>query len=448
MAKDATPMQILEKGLLVLLGVSLCLDVPSARAYNEHESWTEGLGKFLFHGFKDLYGIPLPFTLFEILTYLSFIAMIWTFGWPRAKFWNLMAGTAVLIPASAFFGALVGMVRGNSLSLAATQLHVIPLIAAWLALGYFLGQRHGNALRLFRIIFYTSLFKALYALYVFAFIYGMTMGGREFLIDHPTSIYLTGGIVFGIWQLLKRDVSLKAKSFFLLAILCQSAAYLLNDRRASFTGALIAVILVPWILPRKIRRDIWPIYCTGAAVAAVAVVFMALISSDPYSFFGGFKGEVLRTELLTYRHIENFNLLSGVIKEPLLGLGFGTTYPQTIPLPDISHTFSLFAAIPHNTLYFLWTFAGPLGIGAFVTFALTIMMLITRCGAWARTSCQLFYAVLALVICCQWMSYVLFDMGLLEARSHMVFGLIIGSLYPQYARHLMEYYDERISEKK
>ncbi len=445
MAKDCSPMHKMENFLLVLLGAGLALDVPSSRAYNEYEAWTEVLGKFLFHGFKDLYGIPLPFTLFEILSYLSFLAVLMTFGLQWTKQWKLMAALALILPGAGVIGTISGELRGNAMTLALTQLHVVPLISVWLGLGYFMGLRPGNDLRIFRVIFHASLFKAVYALYVYIAIYEMRMGEREFLIDHPTSIYLVCGMIYAVWQLLRRDLGLLRKSLFLAALIGQATAYVLNDRRASFTGALIAILLLPWILPRRLRIGLGPLYRKCFGVGLIVAFLFALEASNPYSFIGGFKSEILSSESLTYRHIENFNLLSGVINAPWLGLGFGTEYPQVMKLPDISRTFPLFAAIPHNTLYFLWTFAGPLGIAGFCTFSCVVLVLITRCGCWARSSSQLFYAILALFLCAQWISFVFFDMGLLEVRSHMVFGLVIGSLFPQYARHIMEYVNENSS---
>lgn len=435
----------MESFLLLLLGVGLCLDVPSARAYNEHEAWTERLGQYLFHGFKDLWNLPLPFTLFELLSYGSLLVILLIWGMQRGRLWLVLTASALIVPATAALAWISGVLRGHAMGLAFTQIHAIPMLAVWLGLGYFMGLRASNNLRVFRIIFYASLFKALYALYVYAFIFGMDMGDREYLIDHPSSIYLFCGMIYAFWQLLKREVSIPRKSLFLLALLAIGSAYGLNDRRASYAGVMIAALLLPWILPRNFRRDIWPLYRMGLVAALIGLVAFAIEAHDPYSFFGGLKSEILSSDVLSYRHIENFNLLSGVMQEPIFGMGFGTQYPQVIALPDISATFALFTAIPHNSLYFLWAFAGPLGIASFISLAWFSLILITRCGAWAKNSTQLFYAILALFLAAQWILFVYFDMGLLEVRSLMVFGLVIGSLYPQYALHIKDYYSEKLS---
>lgn len=443
--RQESKLSLLELLLLSLLTLALCLDSPSARAYNEHESWTELLGQYLFHGFKDLYSIPLPFTLFELLSFGLLFAVLTVHGYQKAKLWKSMLAAALIVPLAAGVAWFGGALRGNDMSLGLTQVHAIPMLPVWLALGYFIGLRPSNALRIFKILFYSSLFKAFYALYVYSVIYQGSMGEREFLIDHPSSIYLLCGMIFAVWQLLRKDLSPAKKSFFLLSLFAIGIVYLLNDRRASFAAVVAASLALPFILPARFRRDLWPLYRAGIVAVAIVLVGLAIDSSNPYSFTGGIKSEFLSQEFLSYRHIENFNLLSGVMDEPIFGMGFGTHYPQAIELPDISATFSLFTAIPHNTLYFLWTFAGPLGMAAFVSLAWVTIILIARCGSWARSSAQLFYAILALFLAAQWIVFVYFDMGLLEVRSLMVFGVVIGSLYPQYARHLKEFYHEKLA---
>ncbi|MBC7660123.1 MAG: O-antigen ligase family protein [Chitinophagaceae bacterium] len=445
MAKAHSRLHTMETFLLWFLGASLCLDAPSARAFNEYDSWTKAIGQFLFLGFKELFNIPIPFTPFELLSYGSLFAILCLWGTQRAHFWKVTVGVAVLVPLAGVWAWVSGVARGNEMALAFTQFHFIPLIPVWLALGYFMGLRPSNNLRIYRIFFWVMFVKCFYALCIYTFIYNMDMGTREYLIDHPTSIYIVCGMLYGFWQLLRADVALERKFFYAFALLIMGTAYIINDRRASYAGIIIAVLLVPMLLPHRLRRDVWTFYKIGIAAAAIIMGFFAIDASNPYSFSGGLKSELTASDSLSYRHIENFNLLSGVVLEPILGIGFGKEYPQVMQLPDISGTFSLFAAIPHNTLFFLWTYAGPIGIGCFATLLWMSMILIIRCGVWARSSNQLFYAILAHFLTAQWVMFVFFDMGLLEVRSLMVFGLVVGSLYPQYARHIKEYYDENLA---
>ncbi|RYZ58288.1 MAG: hypothetical protein EOP07_07505 [Proteobacteria bacterium] len=89
--KREESLSVLEHMLLTLMTLALCLDSPSARAYNEHESWTEILGQYLFHGFKDLYSIPLPFTLFELLSFALLALVLIVHGYQKAQRENFLS---------------------------------------------------------------------------------------------------------------------------------------------------------------------------------------------------------------------------------------------------------------------------------------------------------------------------------------------------------------------
>jgi hypothetical protein len=109
-----------------------------------------------------------------------------------------------------------------------------------------------------------------------------------------------------------------------------------------------------------------------------------------------------------------------------------------VPLPDISFSFELFDAIPHNTLLYLWTFAGPLGIAGLMTASCFMMLVLSRVGQLARSKRELLLAFLGLITVTQWGMYVSFDMGLLESRTSMLMGVFAGGLFPVYGRILLE----------
>ncbi|MFY7929145.1 MAG: hypothetical protein ACOVS5_09755, partial [Oligoflexus sp.] len=64
---------------------------------------------------------------------------------------------------------------------------------------------------------------------------------------------------------------------------------------------------------------------------------------------------------------------------------------------------------------------------------------ISRVGRLAIRKSELLISLLALVITCQWLMYVFFDMGLLESRSLMILGLFAGGVFPLYARLIVEH---------
>lgn len=165
---------VLPRALLILFGAALFLDIPASRAYYEHNAWTEQLGRYLFHGIHEVYKIPLSFTLFEVLSYAAAGLILVRWGSQRSRFWLLLALSAMIIPLACAFGAMTGVLRGNTLSLAFSQLHFIPMIPVWMVIGYYLGTRPIELIRAARILFWVCIWRSLYAIYVFLFVYSWT----------------------------------------------------------------------------------------------------------------------------------------------------------------------------------------------------------------------------------------------------------------------------------
>ena len=428
----------LDRLLLGLIAAALVCDVPAARAYLEHQAFTETLGRFLFQGGKELTGLPVPFTPFELLSYSLALFGLFLHSFPRSRLGQSLLLCALSLPLIGAYGFAIGGMRGHSLRLALTQLHFIPMIGTWLLLGSYVGTRPRLQGRVIRLLFWTSLWRATYAWYVYLFVFGGSLGEREYLIDHASSLFLALGMCYAGFQVLAQHRVRTRVCFYALSFLWILGPYVLNDRRASFAGVLVALGVLPWVLPPRMRLRLFPIYKRGVLGLGLILLVLVLRTNDINSLAGALRTEAIRTEELTYRHIENYDLMLGVIEQPFLGLGYGRYYPQVLALPDIAFAFPLFAAIPHNQVYYLWAFAGPLGIGALMMMSSGLWMLVVRCGRLALRPGQLLCALMGMVALSQWLMYVLFDMGLSESRSMMLVGIFAGSLFPNYARRVRD----------
>jgi hypothetical protein len=430
---------MLPRAILILLGLGLFLDIPAARAYNEHTAWTALIGRFLFHGINEVYGIPLSFTLFEVLSYMLAGLIMIRWGAQRSRLWLILALSAFLIPLACAMGTMTGILRGNVLGLAFSQLHFVPMIPVWLVIGYYLGMRPILLQKAVRILFWICIWRSVYALYVFLVIYGARMQEREYLIDHASSGFLALAIGYAGFQAFTQRADRSRVLAYGAAMGLMLWPYILNDRRTSFVGLMAALMLLPLILPKGFRVRLRSTFRWGLVAGALLLSYKVVLSKAPENLGQREYGEeVIDVGNLDYRQIENYNLMLGVIERPLLGLGFGTRFPQAIPLPDISFSFELFDAIPHNTLLYLWTFAGPFGIAALMTASCFMMLVLTRIGQLARSKRELLLAFLGLITVTQWGMYVSFDMGLLESRTSMLLGVFAGGLFPVYGRILLE----------
>ncbi|MCX6127711.1 MAG: hypothetical protein NTX25_01445, partial [Proteobacteria bacterium] len=389
---------LLPQYLLWLFTAALGLDIPAARAYNEHPAWTKYLGAYLFHGVKEMYLIPLPFTLFEILSYSAAGLILVRWGSQRARLWTCAFAMALLVPLVCAFATFTGFLRGNLLSMAFSQLHFVPMLSCWLLIGFYLGAHRGILPKAARIIFWVCVWRSCYALYVFFVIYHGNMGTREYLIDHASSIFFVAGMCYALFQTYMQRHQIGRMLGYLASFFLMLGPYVLNDRRASFLGVIVALMLVPWIVPSHFRKRMMPGYLCLAGAGIFWIIVKIAFNHDPNSLAGALQGAAGKSfQQLDYRKIENYNLMLGVIERPLLGLGFGTRFPQAVQLPDISFSFELFDAIPHNTFLFLWTFAGPLGVAALTTLATLLLLIIARVGRLARFPNELMLATLGLL---------------------------------------------------
>ncbi len=443
MVATSRSLQYFDGALAGLVALALSLDLPSAQAYNEHLAFTELAGRYLFHGVKELSGLPVPFTPFELLSYSFLLLALCLRGFPRSRILGPLLASILVLPLLAGLALGLGLWRGHSLELALTQLHFLPMLGVWLWLGSYLGQRPHLQARLLRIVFWVCVWRASYAWYVYLAVYGGSLGEREFLIDHASSMILALGLAYGSFQMLAQRQRRARFLGYACACLWILGPYLLNERRASFAGGIAGLLILPWILPPLLRRRLWPVYRKAALVGTLLFVVLAIQNDDLNSFTGAIKSEAFQTENLSYRHIENYDLLLGLIEYPLTGMGFGRDFPQVLPLPDISFTFPLYTAIPHNNVYYLWAFAGPLGLAGLMSLSSILWILIVRCGRLALRRADLLLAVMGLVTLSQWLLYVFFDMGLIESRMMMLVGIFAGGLFPCYARILGDHYEAR-----
>jgi hypothetical protein len=260
------------------------------------------------------------------------------------------------------------------------------MIPLWMVIGYYVGMQPILLQKAARILFWVCIWRSVYALYVFLVVYGGRMGMREYLIDHASSGFLALALGYAGFQAFTQRENTRRLLAYGAAFALILWPYILNDRRTSFVGLMAALLLVPFILPKAIRLRLRSTFRLAVLAVVVLGSYKVVFSKAPANLGQQEQGgEVVDIGNLDYRQIENYNLMIGVIERPLLGLGFGTRFPQAVPLPDISFSFELFDAIPHNTLLYLWTFAGPFGISALMTASCFMMLVLSRVGLGVRS---------------------------------------------------------------
>ncbi len=418
------------------LAVILLLDAPAGYPFWDYDPLTETLGTLVFESASKFLGLTgLRLTLVEAGSYA--LALWLAFVNNRHEVLNLRfsgqfrfaAVMALLVPGTLLAFGAIGIIKGNDVALAMTQLRFVPLLACWTYIGYLACRRPQDTAVIFKVVVAAMVFKSLQGWFAYFFVFGADMGHREYLLEHLTSDQLATAmfVVLGAWYLFgARRVPTPA---VVAAVVLMGFAYLLNDRRASFVGVAMCFILLPVVYFRDLTRRHW------LALGAIVVLTVGFIAATwgaqgsigiPARAVESLMSDAAQGSAASYRELEDFNLYSAVMSHPIAGLGFGKRFEIIAPLPDISMVYENFDAIPHNNVLFTWVFAGPAGIAALGTFIAVAIAIMMRLGRDARDRYLQLFAFVGFTMVVRWSFYVYADIGLMENRTLALIGLAVG----------------------
>ncbi|SMF18506.1 O-antigen ligase family protein [Pseudobacteriovorax antillogorgiicola] len=425
---------------LVLLAVAVVLEPPAANPYYDHTPITEILGALFFNSIKKISGIPLPFNIYEMISFLCAGAILVNFRLRKNPVNIVTIIVAASIPLVAVFSILVGQLKGNQLGLAITQIRSFPILPTWVILGFYLARKRENLFHILNIVKWGSLFKAVYAILFFSISMGGTLGDQEYLIDHMSSYILGLAMVIVAAEVVfDRRAEIHKILINMIFFFIYLIPFIINDRRTAMLGLVFIVLSFPALIEKNLLKKL-----LVPLLMILPFVIMTIVGVVGFAFVSNSAGaQLIRSYIsaapeqnLSYRSIENFNLFQGVRQSPILGQGFGSKYPIYMELPDISHAFELFDAIPHNHVFYIWVFAGPIGIGGLSL--VTLIPLISAVRLSGHSSHGIipiigFVTFSALVL---WLVYVFFDMGLLAIRPMTMTAILIGATFALYRNYV------------
>ncbi|MEX1212603.1 MAG: O-antigen ligase family protein [Balneolaceae bacterium] len=213
-------------------------------------------------------------------------------------------------------------------------------------------------------------FKALQGVYRFIDL-GFTTGGYAVLTNHEDPVFMVTLFVLlmGLSLYLANDPQRK---WILLLLLLLMLGFYVAQRRATYASLIVSVTTFILILPAHNRvrfmKYFLPVLAililygiagwnhTGTFGRPVQMIKSGIVQPDKETNFADYSSNL-------YRDIENYNLAQTVVRNPLIGTGFGVKYDQPIPLVQIR--FPLREYIPHNQIYWLVVKTGSLGFFAF-----------------------------------------------------------------------------------
>ncbi|MEI8026069.1 MAG: O-antigen ligase family protein [Pseudomonadota bacterium] len=417
----------------IILGLAFFLDAPWGRAFYDYTPITETLGALYFSSFSDTLGIPgvsvTPFELISLILAggaLSKIFRLLPDDTAKNIFVAMLASLALLF----FAGITSGWGHGNDSRVMLTQVRAIISLPLWLIIGaaFFTSQK--RAWIFLSIIASATFVKSLQGLWSFLYILERRKGTQEYIVEHITSCSIVTA-----WVAFNALIWLKERNLFkkiFLSITANSVlgfVFLVNDRRAALVGLVMGLALLFVSLPLKFYRRHF-LGMLGALLMGVLYLAATWETSGAL----GFPARAIKS--LTdpsesssgYRQVENANLLFSIANAPLTGIGFGKRFPIVFPLPNIASIYSEYDLIPHNTLLFVWTFAGPLGIAGLGTFFALSIGLALRMFRRSPSLEGCLLGGIAVLVFVQTLSYIYADIGLREVRLLAEAGGVAGYL--------------------
>ncbi len=254
------------------------------------------------------------------------------------------------------------------------------------------------------------------------------------LLSHEESLFLAFFLATGLLLYLFRSngKQLKFVALFSLPVLI---AFLANERRAGIMAFVIMAGVIGLfafaLIPERRKR-------LGTVAAVSLLLFppyaMAFGNSDGIfaqparAVMSAFVPDPRDLSSNSYRVAETESLKQNIARNPLLGAGYGKPIVWYVPIPDLSHLFSFWAYIPHNTVLWIWLRLGFLG---FIAFWFLVGRIIVQ-GATAARNTDTPYlrgiAVLTVATITAWIALGALDMGFADFRSTILIGALVAAM--------------------
>ncbi len=212
--------------------------------------------------------------------------------------------------------------------------------------------------------------KAAQGLYYYHSVLGGNLGKLEYITTHAGSHMMSAALLVIMLPFFFRDNTRQSgqRGWLLAAACIITPAFVYNERRVEVLGLFVCIaVMLAAATARSPRR-----------MVKRAVIITVIIGL--YAFgFGNISGPLGAPARLVaslsdqdnasnlYRDIENYNLVTTLLAEPVFGQGMGKAMDEVIRLPDISALYALYLVNPHNAVLWLWMATGVVGMVLFMS---------------------------------------------------------------------------------
>lgn len=349
--------------------LALLVDPPFGRPADGHwQSPLYPVGRFLYENLNTVTGIgALRVSLIELLltflvgrALLTRAARIRPSPTPRVLVLALGVWLLTIVWLEVF-----GLARGGDLRNSLWQLRTLlwlPIVA-WLFLAVMRGPR--DFLWIARAIVGVAVIKVAFGLYFLLEIARPRGLLAAYVMTHDDTVLLVTAIFICLAAWLYRP-SRGHLVLLLTAVPWILVGIIVNNRRIAYVSLFGALMILYAVLDRRTRRVVTlagvlmlPLFVSylfvgqhrsGRLFAPAGKIMSVLAQSDASS---------------STRDIENYNLYVTLrAKGRLFGSGFGHEYVESVAAYDISANFAQYRFIAHNSVLWLWSIGGLVGMTA------------------------------------------------------------------------------------
>ena len=350
------------RALLVYIFVAFFVDDLSVRSWNTITTITETLGILLYSTkLVGLNGVEIGavlFTFWLLLTQKSDMHGYWL---QQGVFPVLML--TLMVMSICLLSAAHGLMTGGTMKTVTIQIRFMHLLPLWSLVGFLMISQVEYANKILKVFSLTMIFKGFQGIFVY-FMNKSVLAKEEYLLNHFASALWVGAVVYWVIYLAQKRAIWPQKLWRCALLIGPIYSYVLNDRRTANVGLVFAGFALAFFLPLQW----WRAQVKKMLIfTCFLMLFIGATWNMPTSGLGFLAGSIKSivfpevTEIDS-RKIENFNLLSTVIDNPVAGIGIGKEYPEIRVLPSISAAYTRDQIMPHNGILFFWAYDGAWGM--------------------------------------------------------------------------------------
>jgi O-antigen ligase len=348
----------------------------------------------------------------------------------------------LLLMAVIFLGVFRGVQAGGDVKIALWGVRALILMAIAYVLTTSLIRRPEQLRVLFLILVAGVILKGLIGIWRFVIDFGghisvevdTGLPGNSLMAHEESFFFLIAlflAVLSTVYRLPKRDRRLSLMAFAITVV-----PLLANQRRvaiAAFVIAALLLLVVLYALEPERRRAIFSMLMLGALLMLVYGVATwnndSLIAMPTQAIKSQFVPDRRDASSDEYRDIENTNLRATAKESPLLGIGFGRPMTQERILPDIGRIYAWYLHLPHNNLLWLAMTTGLVGLSVFTwLIASAIFKTVAAVKASAEMPELRAFYVLLLLTTAMFLTFALYDQGLMSQRVCLFMGVQFGLL--------------------